>query len=155
VGVGLAAGVVSGLPSTLAAVVTGRPVLEAARAAGALLGRPSLPRGLLAHGAVSAGWGVVLSAVLEGRRHRIASGAAAGAAVAALDLGLVGRRIPAIRSLPLLPQVADHLLYGAALGALLHARERGHLGQPCGRLHLVDNLSPTDRRGNRHHDVRR
>jgi len=129
VGVGLVAGVVSGAPSTAIAIVSGRPVLEAARAAGAVLGRPTLPRGLLAHAAISAGWGVVLTTVLAGRRYPIAMGAATGAGIAALDLGLIGRRIPAICQLPLLPQVADHLAYGAAVGI-------------CLRLTSGDNLSP-------------
>ena len=39
-----------------------------------------------------------------------------------IDLGVVGRRLPRIRALPLLPQVADHVAYGAAVGAVLSRR---------------------------------
>jgi hypothetical protein len=45
----------------------------------------------------------------------------AGLAIAALDLGLVGRHRPLIRALPLLPQVADHVAFGAVAGTVLAA----------------------------------
>jgi hypothetical protein len=45
-------------------------------------------------------------------------GAASGLAIAALDLGVIGRRVPAIRRLPLAPQLADHALFGAVVGVL-------------------------------------
>jgi hypothetical protein len=48
----------------------------------------------------------------------------AGLAIAALDLGVLGRRVPRIRALPLLPQVLDHVAYGATVGAVLSARRR-------------------------------
>jgi hypothetical protein len=51
-------------------------------------------------------------------RNRTAWGAAGGLAIAALDLGVVGRRFPAGRRLPLVPQLADHALFGAVVGAL-------------------------------------
>jgi hypothetical protein len=117
------AGVVSGLPSTVHSMLTKRPVLAPTRAAGTLLGRSSVPRGLVAHVALSISWGLVLARVLpRGRRAR--SGLAAGAVIAALDLGIVARRFPAIRALPQLPQWADHLVFGATVGAVLDARER-------------------------------
>jgi uncharacterized protein YndB with AHSA1/START domain len=118
----LVAGVVSGAPSTAHAVATGRDPLAAAQAAGALLGRRTLVRGLVAHAVISVGWTAVLAVVLP-RRGAIAGGAAAGAAIAVLDLGLVGRRIPAIRELPMVPQVADHIAFGALVGAAL---DRSH-----------------------------
>ena len=84
------ASVVSGVPSTAHAVLTGRPPLEAARAAATLLpghrDRPGVANGLFVHVAVSAGWGAVLGLVLP-KRHTVAWGAAAGLAIAALDLG--------------------------------------------------------------------
>ena len=46
-------------------------------------------------------------------------GALAGVAITALDLGLVGRRLPRIAALPLLPQLADHVAFGAIAGHLL------------------------------------
>jgi hypothetical protein len=52
---------------------------------------------------------------------------AAGAAIAALDLGLLahgalGRRWPLIRALPIGPHVADHLAFGAVAGVVLARR---------------------------------
>ena len=117
------AGVVSGAPSTLHALLTGRSVLTSTRAAGALLGRPTVVRGLAAHTAISLWWGVVLSRVLP-RGRRTGAGLVAGAAIAALDLGLVARRVPAIRALPPATQWADHLVFGAAFGAVLDARDQ-------------------------------
>jgi hypothetical protein len=50
------------------------------------------------------------------------AGALAGLGIAGLDLGLLGRRFPHVRALPLAPQLADHLAFGAIAGVLL-ARE--------------------------------
>jgi hypothetical protein len=107
---GAVAGVASGLPSTL---LDRRPI-EATRAAGTLLGAPTLPRGAVAHAALSLGWGVALAALLP-RRPSLLTGALAGLGIAALDLGLVGRRFPRIRALPAVPQVADHVAYGVSV----------------------------------------
>jgi hypothetical protein len=74
-----------------------------------------------AHVAISIGWGVVLASALP-RRHTLAAGAAAGLAIAALDLGVIGRRYPSIRDLDPAPQVLDHLAYGAVVGAVLSRR---------------------------------
>jgi hypothetical protein len=121
------AGLVSGAPSTLHALVTGRDPLEAARAAGAML----LPRETRAlpllvaagpvHGAISLFWSLVLARTLPRRRTALA-GAAAGLAIAALDLGLIGRRIEPIRRLATAAQVADHVAFGAVTGAVLARR---------------------------------
>ncbi len=47
----------------------------------------------------------------------------AGALIAALDLGFIARRrFPAVAALPVGPQVADHLLYGALVGLVLDRR---------------------------------
>jgi len=130
---GLAAGavaaVLSGAPSTLHALAAGSDPLEATLAAGTLL----LPRArrrpvlLLAavpvHLALSLGWGLVLAALLP-RRRTVAWATLAGLAIAALDLGVVGRRVARIRALPQLPQVLDHVAYGATVGAVLSRRRR-------------------------------
>jgi hypothetical protein len=75
------------------------------------------------HLALSLGWALLLAAVLP-RRRTAAFGALAGLAIAGLDLGVVGRRFPRIRALPQAPQVADHLAYGATVGAVLSSRRR-------------------------------
>ena len=129
VAAGAVAAAVGGVPSTAHALATGRDPLEATLAAGSLLLPRETRRARLflaaapVHLALSLGWAFVLARTLPRRRTPIA-GAAAGLAIAALDLGVVGRRYPRIRALPLTPQVADHVLYGATVGLVL-ARARG------------------------------
>lgn len=115
---GAVAGTVSGAPSTIHALATGRSPLAAARAAGALLGKPSLVRGGVAHVALTLFWVGVLAALLP-RGREVAGGTVAAVGIHGLDLGLVGRRIGPIAELPQLPQLLDHLAFGAATGATL------------------------------------
>lgn len=117
------AAVLSGLPSTLHALLTKRHALEASLAAGSIVlpterrRLPLLVAAVPVHFALSVGWSVLLAAALP-RRKRVVEGAAAGLAIAALDLGLVGKRFGRIRALPILPQIADHVAFGviASLG---------------------------------------
>ena len=124
---GAAAAILSGVPSTLHAILNGIDPLEASLAAGTLLApreqRPSrlLPAAMLAHGALSLGWALVLAVALP-RRRTVAWALLAGLAIAALDLGVVGRRYPRIRALALAPQVLDHAAYGATVGCVLSRR---------------------------------
>jgi hypothetical protein len=121
---GAFAGVLSGAPSTVHALATGRSPFDAVQAAGTLLLPDDAPpsartaAGVLAHGAISLGWGVVLAAVLP-RRRAVVWGALAGLAIAGLDLGVLGRHWPRIRALPTVPQVADHVAFGALVGAVV------------------------------------
>jgi hypothetical protein len=112
------AGVVSGAPSTLVTLSAGRSPRATVEAAGALVGRPTVPAGAVVHAAISLGWATVLAALLP-RRHPLVAGAAAGLAIAALDLGIVGRRVAAIRALAPLPQVADHVAFGVVAAAVI------------------------------------
>jgi hypothetical protein len=124
---GLVAAAASGIPSTVVTLLRDEDLLDGARAAGALV----LPRerrtGVLlaaavpVHLALSVGWAVVLDGVLP-RRAEPLLGLLGGAAIAALDLGVIGRRIPAIRALPQGRQWADHLAYGLAVGIVLRWR---------------------------------
>jgi hypothetical protein len=124
---GAVAALLSGAPSTLHALLTRRDPLEASLAAGTLLlrreHRPArlLAAAAVAHLALSLGWAVVLGAVLP-RRRRIGAATAAGLAIAALDLGLVGRRFERIRALPLAPQVLDHVAYAVTVAVVLERR---------------------------------
>ena len=117
-----AAAVLSGIPSTAHALLTGRDPLEAALAAGSILLPGETRRGpLLAaavpvHLALSLGWTIALDRACVRGAGR---GSVAGLAIAALDLGVAGRRHPRVRALPLVPQLADHALFGAIAGALL------------------------------------
>ncbi|MDX3193340.1 hypothetical protein PV458_33445 [Streptomyces sp. MN03-5084-2B] len=125
---GAVAAVVSGIPSTAHALLTGRDVLAATKAAGTLVpgrrDRPGVTAGLIAHVVVSAAWTGVLAAIA--RRHRLGAGggAVAGLAIAALDLGIAARAYPAVRALPRGPQILDHLVFGAVTGALLDRPDR-------------------------------
>jgi hypothetical protein len=121
------AAVLSGAPSTAHALLTRTNPLEASLAAGTLLlpreERASrlLPAAALAHAALSLGWAVVLAAILPRRRTTLPA-AAAGLAIAALDLGVVGRRFPRIRALPPGPQILDHIAYAVTVGMVLERR---------------------------------
>jgi hypothetical protein len=120
---GLVAAVVSGAPSTAYALAAGRDPLEATKAAGALVvgdgatGWAQVVAAAPVHVAISLFWAAVLERALP-RRHRAAYGAAAGLAIAAVDLGVIGRRRAATRRLPLFPRLADHARFGAVVGAL-------------------------------------
>ena len=126
---GAAGFALSGIPSTVHALATGGSVLEGARAAGTILlprerrTLPLLASATIAHAALSFGWAAVLAALVP-RRRPVASSIAGGLAIAALDLGVIGRCIPAIAALRTAPQVADHVAYGAAVGLALR-RSRG------------------------------
>jgi hypothetical protein len=126
---GLVAAVLSGAPSTLVTLARGEDVLAGARAAGTLLlpgerrALPLLAAAMPVHLAVSLGWAVVLERTLPRGREPLA-GALAGLAIAALDRGVIGRRLPAIRTLPQGRQWADHAAYGLAVGAVLARRRR-------------------------------
>jgi hypothetical protein len=119
---GLVAAAVSGAPSTTYSLLARRDPLEATKAAGTLLVGERAPvwaqvvAAAPVHLAVSLGWAAALERALP-RERRVLWGAAAGLGIAALDLGVIGRRIPAIRALPLVPQLADHVLFGAVVGA--------------------------------------
>jgi hypothetical protein len=112
----------SGIPSTVHALATGRDPLEAALAAGAVL-LPAETRRLRlvaaavpVHLALSLGWTLALD---HARIRTAREGALAGLAIGVLDLGVVGLAFPRVRALPLGPQFADHAAFGAIAGRLL------------------------------------
>jgi hypothetical protein len=115
------AAVVSGAPSTLHALATGRDPLAATVAAGSILLPHETSRARLVAAAVpvhlvlSLGWTLLLD---RAGVRTARAGALAGLAVAALDLGVAGRRFPRVRALPLVPQLADHALFGAVAARL-------------------------------------
>jgi len=129
----LVAAALSGAPSTAWALARGRDPLEAALAAGAMVVGEDASRGrrlaaaVPVHLAISLAWTVVIDRVLPAR-GRVLGGAVAGLAIAALDLGVIGRRIPAIAALPVGPQIVDHAAFGvlaAVTSAPCAARRRG------------------------------
>jgi hypothetical protein len=131
---GAVAAVLSGAPSTLHALATRTSALEATLAAGTLLAPRTRRRSVLllaavpVHLALSFGWALALAAILP-RRRTVAWGTLAGLAIAALDLGVVGRRHPRIRALAPVPQILDHVAYGTTVGAVLRIR-RGRVVAP-------------------------
>jgi hypothetical protein len=141
----VAAGVLSGAPSTLAALVRGDDALAATRAAGTLVpgrrDRPSVPAGVAVHAALTLWWTAVLTAGLRRSRGGVSAGVVGGAAIAALDLGVLARRYPAVRALPPAPQWADHLAFGAVVGAATRPSTRRRPGG-AGRRGRCAGLSP-------------
>jgi hypothetical protein len=126
------AAALSGIPSTVHALATGRDPLAAVLAAGSVLlpGETSRPKLAAAavpvHLALSLAWTVAFD---RAGIRTARGGALAGLAVAALDLGVMGRRFPHVRALPLGPQLADHAAFGAIAGLLLGRRQEG-LAEP-------------------------
>jgi hypothetical protein len=114
----VASGLLSGAPSTVITIARRENLLDSTRAAGTLLGRRSLVRGGAAHVLITMLWTAVLAAALPKRRP-VPEGLAAGAAIAALDLGVVGRRFPEIGALDPMPQVLDHLAFGIVASVVL------------------------------------
>jgi hypothetical protein len=115
------------VPSISITIARREDILGSTRA----VGRAVLPRsenglvlflaGGVAHVVISLGWGIVLARALP-RRQTVMAALMAGLGIAALDLGVIGRRLPTIRALEPFPQVLDHLAYGAVVGAVLSRR---------------------------------
>ena len=110
-------------------------MLEGGRAAGAMLlpherrATVLLAAAVPVHLAMSIGWATVMTATLPHAREP-AWCLSAGMAIAALDLTLIGRRIPSIRTLPQGRQWADHAAYGLTVGLVLRARRSRRGGGP-------------------------
>ncbi|MDX8140817.1 hypothetical protein SK854_01750 [Lentzea sp. BCCO 10_0061] len=109
----LLAVVLSGVPSTVHALMAGDDLLRATRAAGALVGG-GVRSGVVVHVAVSAFWAFVLTRL---RVRGVVGGAVAGLVIAALDLEVIGRHNARIRALPRIPQWLDHVAFGVLVSA--------------------------------------
>ena len=128
-----AAAVLGGAPSTLDAVRRQRNlrsavsyIRDATRAVGTLVppGRPSFLRGAVIHVGISVVCGEALARTLP-ERHSTAWGAAAGLALGIVGVGLIGRRFPAIAALPLTPQLADNIAFGAVFAFVVDRHHDG------------------------------
>lgn len=128
---GLIAGAVSGAPSTAYSLLAGSDLLAPIRAAATIVYAHALPgpwpliAGVGVHFAVSTLWAAVVLALPHApwvmgrlpRERRIALATAAGAAIGAFDLLVVAPLFfQAVSRLPFWPQMADHALWGAAVG---------------------------------------
>ena len=122
---GLAGAALSAVPSTAYTLATRGDLLEGARAAGAMLlprerGTPVLLAAAVpVHLALSLGWAAVLAPLLP-RGAELPAAIAGALAIAALDLRVIApRRFPSVCALPQRRQWADHVAFGAAVGAAL------------------------------------
>jgi hypothetical protein len=116
-----AAAALSGAPSTLVAFCRQRDfqsvvayVRDATCAVGTLVppGRPGFIRGALVHVGISVLCGEGLARTVPESRSVI-WGAGAGLAIGVINVGVIGRRFPEIAALPLVPQLADNVAFGA------------------------------------------
>ena len=124
------AALLSGFPSTVYALFTDGDPLEDTRAAGAMLisftssDTALIMAAIVVHVAVTLFWAFLLAWLLP-RRHILWSCIAASALIAFLDLKLIARWFfPDVYLLDFWPQFADHIVWGAALGAALEWRWR-------------------------------
>lgn len=126
---GLTAALLSGAPSTVVALSRGEDVFASTEAVGAALaprcrkgwGRVGI--GAVAHVLISLFWARVLQGRLRENKDPAGAaiaGAACGAGIALIDIGVIARFLPPIRALPAGPVVADHVAYGAIVGWVLH-----------------------------------
>ena len=127
---GACAAIVSAIPSTLYAWWTGGDVMEATRAAGAMLiasdssDAELFSAAAVVHIFVSAFWSAVLTWLLP-RERTMMWAIARARRIALLDLRVIAPLFfPEVYALPFWPQFADHLAFGATLGAVLQWRFR-------------------------------
>lgn len=128
----LFAAAVSGLPSTLVVFTKQRSlrsaavyVYDATRAVGTLAppGRPGFGRGVVVHTAISILCGEMLARTLP-QNHVAEWGAAAGFLIGVINVGVIGRSFPAIAGLPLVPQLADNVMFGTVFALVLERPDR-------------------------------
>ena len=131
---GSVATALSGIPSTLYSAATGADIAEPTRAAGAMLVAANssdlqlLTAAAVVHIAVSFFWSGILILILP--RTSITSACVLAASlIGVLDLRVIAPHFfPEVARLPFLPQMADHLMWGACLGLMLRRRWQQHAG---------------------------
>ena len=99
--------------------------LRATRAIATLVppGRPNVIVGAATHFGISAAFGQALGRCLPHRRSAL-WGAAAGAAMGLVGVGVIGRRFVAIRELPFGPQLADNVAFGIIFALVADSQGR-------------------------------
>jgi hypothetical protein len=130
----LLATLLSGIPSTLYALLTASDALEATRAAGAMINRPgSIAAAALVHSSVSLFWATVLWLLLPYRRTALWA-LLASMGIALLDLRVIAPAFfPEVAALAFWPQLADHLMWGACVGLAFQYGPSAHAPGPrCG-----------------------
>jgi hypothetical protein len=121
----LLATLLSGIPSTLYAILTNGDPMEATRAAGAMIGLSgSIAAAAVVHASVSVFWSVVLWLALPDR-HLTWWALLASVAIALIDLRVIAPAFfPEVAALAFWPQFADHLMWGACVALAFRARRR-------------------------------
>ena len=124
------AGLVGAIPSTVYLLVTGGDVFASVNAIAAMVAANELPvlhRVAVAaavHFALSFFWTSVLVALIP-RRAPVFGAIVASAIITFFDLKVIAPHYFAeVAALALVPQLADHLAWGATVGAVLHARQK-------------------------------
>jgi hypothetical protein len=146
---GLVGAVCSAIPSSAWSLARGDDLLDGARGAGAIMLPHERRTAVLlvaaapVHLALSLGWAAVMAAMLP-RRAEPAWGVVAGLGIAAVDLGVIGRRISAIRALPQGRQWADHVAFGLAVGLVLRQRRSGGVRATSAERDRISECDPTE-----------
>jgi hypothetical protein len=132
---GTAATLFSGLPSTLYAFARHEDISAATRAAGAMLISPGssmlelFEAAALVHVVVSFLWAALLVALLP-RRNVVLAAIVTSLAIGVLDLRVIAPlAFPQVAQLAFWPQMADHAMWGACVGAALAWRSRARRGR--------------------------
>ena len=119
----------SGIPSTLYALFTGGDIYEATLAAGSILiGEHAsftflIISAVVVHTGLSFFWAITLTLLLP-KNNIIIWAFLGGFGIAILDLLIIGQFFPMIKALPFLPQLIDHLAFGAIVGTVLFLRHK-------------------------------
>jgi hypothetical protein len=132
------AALLSSFPSTIYELITDGDPLESTRAAGAMLipfsstDSQLIVAACVVHVAITLFWAFILAWLLP-RRHIIWTAIGAAALIAFLDIKVIARFFfPDVYALDFWPQFADHIAWGAALGATLEWRWRERKMAPPG-----------------------
>jgi hypothetical protein len=95
-------------------------VWDATCAVGTLVppGRPDFRRGALLHVCISVLCAEGLARTVP-EANSVIWGAGAGLAIGVINVGVIGRRFPAIAALPLVPQLVDNVAFGALFALIV------------------------------------
>ena len=120
----MVAGLAGALPSTLYSIATGGDWLASINAVAAMVNAEQLAMAwrvsvaTAIHLAISLLWATLLVAILP-RRRTLLWASAAGILIAVLDLRILAPMFfPEVASLSFWPQLADHIVWGASMGAV-------------------------------------